>query len=149
MKGTFFLFFILLIGLVQCQRFKGQKRPKGPKGKGPFSSSSSPGTTTATENSTTSSGDGSSSTDVSLLTTTKQCLVKLTLFQSYCDEVINTHSPSPVSSNSNCGNDAVGYFEMCEANGFRYVITSGAPKHQAEFGQQHANPNKRCEIFFS
>ena len=79
MKRTFLLFFILLIGLVQCQRFKGPKRPKGPKGKGPFPSSSSPGTTTVTENST-SSGVGSTTTDVSLLTNSNVVFMKMTGF---------------------------------------------------------------------
>jgi len=64
---------------------------------------------------------------------------------SYCDEVTSSNPSDAVSANEYCGDDAVGFAETCEANGYRYYITSGAPSHPAEYGQVKVNPNSRCE----
>ena len=39
----------------------------------------------------------------------------------------------------------MGYYEEYVTGDARYVIVSGAPDHEAEFDQDHANPNVRCE----
>ena len=69
----------------------------------------------------------------------------ITLFQSLCDEVVGSSSTSSPSANSYCGDDAIGYTEVCEADGYRYFISSGSPDHEAEYGQEKANPNTRCK----
>ena len=73
--------------------------------------------------------------------------LKFTYFQgtSYCDEVTSSNPSDAVSANDYCGDDAVGFAETCEANGYRYYITSGAPSHPAEYGQVKVNPNSRCK----
>ena len=52
---------------------------------------------------------------------------------------------SDVEANSNCGDDASGYYEVYETDDYRYVIVSGAPTHPAEYDQETTNPNERCE----
>merc|ERR1719208_11755 len=42
-------------------------------------------------------------------------------------------------------NDATGYYEEYVTSDARYIIVSGAPAHDAEYDQEHANPNTRCE----
>ena len=54
-------------------------------------------------------------------------------------------STSGVETGSNCGSAAVGYYEEYVTGDSRYVIVSGAPSHDAEYDQVHANPNTRCE----
>merc|ERR1719418_484713 len=51
------------------------------------------------------------------------------------------------SANSNCGDNAEGYYEEYVDGNYRYIIVSGAPSHAAEYGQDHANPNVRCELW--
>ena len=54
-------------------------------------------------------------------------------------------STDSVETSSNCGDDATGYYEEYVTDNARYVIVSGAPKHEAEYNQEKANPNTRCE----
>ena len=54
-------------------------------------------------------------------------------------------STSSVETSSNCGDAATGYYEEYVTADARYVIVSGAPAHAAEYDQDHANPNVRCE----
>ena len=54
-------------------------------------------------------------------------------------------STDSVETSSNCGDDAIGYYEEYVTDDARYVIVSGAPEHEAEFDQEKANPNTRCE----
>merc|ERR1719362_433880 len=51
------------------------------------------------------------------------------------------------SANSNCGDNAEGYYEEYIDGNYRYIIVSGAPSHAAEYDQDHANPNVRCELW--
>ena len=57
----------------------------------------------------------------------------------------SSDSTDKVSTNDYCGDDAEGFVETCVANGFRYIISSGAPNHPAEYDQEKANPNIRCK----
>ena len=66
-----------------------------------------------------------------------------------CDEVIGSSSTSSPSANSYCGDDAIGYTEVCEADGYRYIISSGSPDHEAEYDQIKPNPNTRCKYIFN
>ena len=50
-----------------------------------------------------------------------------------------------VETSSTCGDDATGYYEEYVTDDARYVIVSGAPAHEAEYDQEMANPNTRCE----
>ena len=65
-----------------------------------------------------------------------------------CDEVIGSSSTTSPSANSYCGDDAIGYTEVCEADGYRYIISSGSPDHEAEYDQIKPNPNTRCKYIF-
>jgi len=56
-------------------------------------------------------------------------------------------STDSVSSNGNCGDAAESYFEDYVSGNYRYVIASGVPSHPAEYNQEHANPNVRCELW--
>jgi len=60
--------------------------------------------------------------------------------------VIAEQNPTDaVAANSNCGDDAEGYYEEYTTADTRYIVASGAPSHAAEYNQEHANPNSRCE----
>jgi len=60
--------------------------------------------------------------------------------------LIDAGTCEDISSNSNCGDEATGYYQTFEYNGNRIVISSGAPDHDAEYGQANGgNPNTRCE----
>ena len=50
-----------------------------------------------------------------------------------------------VETNDYCGDDAVGYMEVCENGDYIYILTSGAPDHPAEYDQVMVNPNVRCK----
>ena len=52
---------------------------------------------------------------------------------------------SSVETSTDCGDDAEAYYEVYETDDYRYVIVSGAPEHPAEYDQEEANPNERCE----
>jgi hypothetical protein len=98
----------------------GKNRPSG-------SGSSSAATTTTTEAATdgtsgTSGSDGIYGATIAALT-----------------------SRDSVETSSNCGDDATGYYEEYVTSDARYIIVSGAPAHDAEYDQEHANPNTRCE----
>lgn len=60
--------------------------------------------------------------------------------------LIDTATCDEISSNSNCGGDAAGYYHSFEYDGNRIVISSGAPDHDAEYDQVTANPNSRCKL---
>merc|ERR1711963_155456 len=63
--------------------------------------------------------------------------------------LIDANSCGSVSTNDNCGDDAMGYYETFEYNGNRVIIVSGAPDHDAEselfVDGGRFNPNTRCE----
>ena len=63
--------------------------------------------------------------------------------------LIDAGTCSPVSTTSNCGDDATGYYETFEYNGQRVIVVSGAPDHAAEtdffLDNGRANPNVRCK----
>jgi len=59
--------------------------------------------------------------------------------------LIDAGTCASVSSNSNCGSNATGFYYSFEYNGSRIVISSGAPDHRAEYDQEVTNPNTRCE----
>merc|ERR1712008_477700 len=40
-----------------------------------------------------------------------------------------------------------GYYEEYVDGNYRYIIVSGAPSHAAEYDQDNANPNVRCELW--
>ena len=55
----------------------------------------------------------------------------------------------PSADYSHCGDNAVGYMEVCDDGDDFYVLSSGAPNHEAEYGAVHQNPNIRCEYMKS
>ena len=59
--------------------------------------------------------------------------------------LIDAGSCEAVTSNSNCGANAVSYFKDFEYNGERVIISSGIPDHEAEHDMLVSNPNTRCE----
>ena len=89
-------------------------------------SGSTAATTAATTTTTASGGDGTSS-------------------GLYGATVAALTSSDSVEPNDNCGSDATGYYEEYVSGNTRYIISSGAPSHDAEYDQDHANPNTRCE----
>jgi len=114
--------FILLSTLVFVAVSGGKNRPSG-SGTNTDSSTSAPATTAAPE-------------------TEASCLSDVCL---YGAQVAALTSTSSVSANSDCGDNAEGYFEEYVTGDTKYIIVSGAPNHAAEYGQVHANPNTRCE----
>ena len=44
-----------------------------------------------------------------------------------------------------CGDSARPFYQTFVEGDSRYVVASGVPAHAAECGQQHVNPNVRCE----
>ena len=66
-----------------------------------------------------------------------EAIVKTLIDAGTCEEV---------SSNSNCGDEAAGYYGTFEYNGNRIVVSSGAPDHDAEYDQTKPNPNSRCKL---
>ena len=64
--------------------------------------------------------------------------------------LIDADTCGSVSTNDNCGDDAMGYYETFEYNGNRVIIVSGAPDHDAEselfIEGGRFNPNTRCKI---
>jgi len=50
-----------------------------------------------------------------------------------------------VSSNDDCGDDGESYYEEFEYNGYRVIINSGIPDHDAENDATNPNENTRCE----
>jgi len=63
--------------------------------------------------------------------------------------LIDAGTCSSITTTSNCGDDATGYYETFEYNGSRVIIVSGAPNHEAEselfISTGYFNPNSRCE----
>ena len=110
---------------------------RGPGGKG---GNSSPTTTTETPTITEdASDDNSNDTDDSddSSDSEMEATVKALIDAGTCEEI---------SSNSNCGDEATGYYQTFEYNGNRIVISSGAPDHDAEYDQTKPNPNSRCKL---
>merc|ERR1711963_372165 len=112
---------LVVIGLVSARRGGG-----GSKGGG---SSGSTAATTAATTTTTASSGGGDGTSSGL----------------YGAIVAARTSSDSVEPNDNCGSDATGYYEEYVSGNTRYIISSGAPSHDAEYDQDHANPNTRCE----
>ena len=61
--------------------------------------------------------------------------------------LIDAEACEEVSSNNNCGDDAMGFYETFEYNGDRIIVSSGAPDHEAEHDSERPNPNTRCKYF--
>jgi len=63
--------------------------------------------------------------------------------------LIDAGTCDSVTTGSDCGDDAEGYYEAFEYNGSRVIIVSGAPNHEAESelfqSDGFFNPNVRCE----
>ena len=54
------------------------------------------------------------------------------MFQTYvtaAKALIDAGSCPDIASNDNCGDNATSYYSEFEYNGWRYVVTSGAPDH--------------------
>merc|ERR1719414_1985177 len=111
-----FLCLFLILATVSAQRGKGGKgRPTNAPTEAPTAAP------------TTTGSDGSDSEGL------------------YGPTIAALTSTSGVETSSNCGDNAMGYYEEYVTGDARYVIVSGAPDHEAEFDQDHANPNVRCE----
>merc|ERR1711963_1086722 len=106
---------LAVIGLVSARRG------------GSGGSGSTAATTAATTTTTASGGDGTSSG----------------LYGPTVAALTTKNSVEPLDDY--CGSDATGYYEEYVSGDTRYVIISGAPSHDAEYDQEHANPNTRCE----
>merc|ERR1712203_360677 len=64
----------------------------------------------------------------------------------YGAQVAALTSKTSVASNGNCGDAAEGYYEEYITGDTRYVITSGAPEHPAEYDEPNGGtPNERCK----
>ena len=61
--------------------------------------------------------------------------------------LIDAGTCEAISKNGNCGDDATGYYSTFEYNGYRIVVSSGAPDHDAEYDQTNPNPNDRCKLY--
>ena len=63
--------------------------------------------------------------------------------------MIDAGTCSSVSTTSNCGDSATGYYETFVYNGQRVIVVSGAPDHAAEteffLDNGFPNPNTRCK----
>jgi len=101
----------------------------------PPQSTQSPDEATDTPDETTDDTDDSTDGDSAYATAVKA--------------LIDAGTCSSVETTSNCGTDAVGYYETFEYNGNRVIIVSGAPDHEAEtelfLSDGYFNPNIRCE----
>jgi len=113
-------FLCLCLILLATTANAGKNRPSG--------SGSSSAATTTTEAATTEGTSGTSGND-----------------GIYGATIAALTSRDSVETSSNCGDDASGYYEEYVTDDARYVIVSGAPEHDAEYDQEHANPNTRCE----
>merc|ERR1719323_1510194 len=109
---------ILLSILLVFGAAQGRRQPGG----GSSGSSAAP---TAAPTTTSSSGNGNEAT--------------------YGSVIAQQNPTDSVASNSNCGDAAEGYYEEYTTADTRYIVASGAPSHAAEYNQDHANPNTRCE----
>merc|ERR1711976_480428 len=49
------------------------------------------------------------------------------------------------ATTGSCGDSARPFYQTFVEGDSRYVVASGVPAHAAECGQQHVNPNVRCE----
>merc|ERR1711935_1270673 len=90
-------------------------------------------------------GGSASSTAAPTAAPTTTAAPATTAEPTYGSVIAETNPGDAVASNSNCGDDAEGYYEEYTADDTRYIVVSGAPSHAAEYDQDHANPNTRCE----
>merc|ERR1712226_351113 len=73
-----------------------------------------------------------------------------TSYQEQVKALIDSGNTDSVTSNSDaCGSSATSYYEEFEYSGYRVLITSGVPSHEAEenllIEDGDFNPNRRCE----
>jgi len=90
-------------------------------------------------------GGSASSTAAPTAAPTTTAVPVTTAEPTYGSVISETNPGDAVASNSNCGDNAEGYYEEYTADDTRYIVVSGAPSHPAEYDQDHANPNTRCE----
>ena len=100
-------------------------------------------TTTRTTTSTTTTKTTTTTTTTTYTTTTvaetEDAIA--TLVKSYID----AGTCDSVSSTSSCGDEAESYYTEFEYNGYRVIVSSQVPDHEAESDQLVVNPNTRCE----
>lgn len=115
--------FILILACIAVVSASAVPRPRrGPPP--PLATTAAPTTTTTTAGSA--EGDDDEYTEA----------VKALIDAGSCPSVV---------TGSNCGDDAVGYYNEFVYNAERVIISSGAPDHEAEHDAENANPNVRCE----
>merc|ERR1719244_2167961 len=105
--------------------------PRGTRGRGgniPAATEEAATTTTATTTAAATTTSGTSSD-----------------YAAAAKALIDAGTCERVSSGTNCGTDGESYYEEFEYNGYRVVVSSGIPDHEAETGQTRANENTRCE----
>ena len=73
-----------------------------------------------------------------------------TSYQEQVKALIDAGNTDSVTTNSDaCGNSSTSYYEEFEYSGYRVLITSGVPSHEAEENLLIAdggfNPNRRCK----
>jgi len=79
-------------------------------------------------------------------TTTTAAPTTTTVYEGlYGVQIAALTSTSSVVSNDNCGDAAEGYYDEYITGDIRYVISSGAPDHPAEYDEPIPTPNDRCE----
>merc|ERR1712018_1107869 len=137
-KMDFTRLVVLLFVICIATQSEGRKKPNNNNNDDTTDDGTDDGTDDDTGDDTDDGSDDDSSEDSSYAATVKA--------------LIDAGTCSSVSTKSNCGDDAAGYYETFEYNGKRVVIVSGAPDHEAEselFIPQSEggrfNPNVRCE----
>ena len=98
--------------------------PRGKRGQGGNISAATEEAATTTAAATTTSGTSSD-------------------YAAAAKALIDAGTCERVSSGTNCGTDGESYYEEFEYNGYRVVVSSGIPDHEAETGQTRANENTR------
>merc|ERR1719328_315223 len=68
-----------------------------------------------------------------------------TASSTYGSLIAEQNPTDAVTANSDCGDNAESYYEEYTTADTRYIVTSGAPSHAAEYDEEKDNPNSRCE----
>jgi len=60
--------------------------------------------------------------------------------------LIDAGTCNSVTTTTTCGSssNSSSYYETFVYNGYRVVLVTGVPNHNAEYGQIKVNPNTRC-----
>ena len=107
-------------------RGRGGRGGRGPGGNIPAATEEAATTTAATTTAAATTTSGTSSD-----------------YAAAAKALIDAGTCERVSSGTNCGTDGESYYEEFEYNGYRVVVSSGIPDHEAETGQTRANENTR------